>query len=647
MNPDRLDRTQILALLAVLTGLLLPHAGRLPSWLLGALAILFGWRIWLIRTQGRMPPKWVLLPITFGLIVGVFIEFRTLLGRTGGIALFAALIGAKLLETRSRRDALLLVYLGYFLVVTNLLFDQTMALAAYLCAMVLIITTLLIGWHTLGGWTGQWRVAFKQARFAGVLMLQALPVMALLFVFFPRIEGPLWRLPQDRGSIRSGLADSMSPGSFSNMSKDDSVAFRVSFEGERPAQELLYWRGPVFLDYDGRTWTQSPPNATTSPRIEGGTQPPLRYAITLEPHQRPWLLALDMPATVPDEGRMSDQLQLVGRRQVSKRLRLELSAYLQYRAGVDEDEAMLARALVLPEEGNPRARQQAAAWRTLPPQARVDAVLQLFTGQGLQYTLAPPLYGSNAVDDFVYGGKQGFCEHFAGAFVFMMRAAGVPARVVGGYQGGEENGDYLIVRQADAHAWAEVWLEGQGWQRVDPTFAVAPSRIEEGLASAVNDSDLPYLLRLDNNLVKRAQLALDSMVNGWNQWVIGYTPERQRQVLKRLGITDLLSGKFVAVFLGSIGLCIALIAGWLLWRMRPPKPDAARQLWDSFCRRLAAYDLVPARAEGPRDFAQRAMARLPQRETEIQAILDCYLAARYGSGGGLEQLKQRVVGFGR
>lgn len=242
MQAERLDRVQVFALLAVLAGLLLPHAERLPSWLLAVLALLFGWRLLLQYKQWRMPPKWLLLPLTFALTVGVFFEFRTLFGRTGGIALLAMLIGAKLLETRGRRDALLLVYLGYFLVVTNFLFEQSIAMGIYLGLMVLAITTLLVGWHTLGGWTGQPRQALAQLRLAGTLMLQALPVMAVLFVFFPRIEGPLWRLPQDRSAARPGLSDSMTPGSFSKMGQDDSVAFRVSFNGEGPSQDLLYWR---------------------------------------------------------------------------------------------------------------------------------------------------------------------------------------------------------------------------------------------------------------------------------------------------------------------------------------------------------------------------------------------------------------------
>lgn len=644
MKAARLDPGQVYALLAVLAALLLPHAARLPAWLLLVLASLFGWRAYLQHSQRRMPSKWLLLPLTTVLAVAVFFEFRTVLGRTGGVALLALLVGAKLLETRSRRDALLLVYLGYFLVVTNFLFEQSLALGLYLGLMVLLITTLLLSWHALGGWSGQWSRALAQLRLAGSLLLQALPLMALLFVLFPRIDGPLWRLPQDRSSARAGLADSMAPGSFSQMATNDEVAFRASFEGARPEQDLLYWRGPVFDDYDGRRWTQAPPAWRDTPDIEA-RGPGLSYVLTLEAHQRPWLLALDMPPQAPAAGRFTERFQLVGKRSVDRRLRLELSAVLDYRIGRNESPEVLARALALPPAVNPRARAVAARWQSLPAGERANEALRFFTRQGLQYTLEPPLYGSNAVDDFVFGGKRGFCEHFAGAFVFMLRAAGVPARVVGGYQGGEENGDYLIVRQADAHAWAEVWLAGEGWRRVDPTFAVAPARIREGLASAVDAADLPYLMRLDNKLLRRIQLGLDSVVNGWNQWVIGYTPERQRQLLRRLGIDELLSRRFVFSFVGGLALLLGLSAAWLLWRTRPPQPDPARQQWDRFCQRLAQLGLVLDPAEAPSQLAQRACLALPQRAAQIEAVLAAYLATRYGSDGPLEQLRQQVGAF--
>lgn len=648
MMVERLDRIQMSALMGVLLLLLAPHAERLPYWLSAVLVGLFAWRLWLLYGLRRLPPRWIVIPLTLLLVGGVFAEYRTLLGKAGGVALLAALIAMKLMETRARRDALLLVYLGYFLVITNFLFSQTMSMAAYLFAATAATTALLVGWHSLPAASGgmSWQAMRMQLRFAVVLLLQAIPLMALLFVFFPRIEGPLWRMPQDRGAARSGLADSMSPGSFSNLSQNDEVAFRVSFNGAQPAQNLLYWRGPVFENYDGRTWTQAFMNNRPTPEItrQGAV---LEYTITVEPHMRPWVLALDMPVQTTVGTRVTDRLQLVVKDQlIAKRERYTLSAALDYRAGVTEDPRVVAReGLGLPAGSNPRAMALAQTWQPLPAAERINEALRFFGRQGLQYTLKPPTYGGDAIDEFLFEGKEGFCEHFASAFVFLMRAAEVPARVVGGYQGGDQNGDYLIVRQADAHAWAEVWLVGRGWVRVDPTFAVAPSRIERGLASALPESELPMMMRLDSTALKQLRLLLDAAVNNWNQWVIGYTPEQQRRLLQRFGISSLASSSFVLWFLGSLAFMSTLLSVWLLWEMRPRRREAASVAYDKFCRKLARAGVERHPAEGPLDFAARAALKLPALAERIAQITALYIALRYAEGAALDkQLSlQRLV----
>jgi len=648
MMVERLDRVQMSALLGVLLLLLAPHVERLPYWLSGALVALFAARFWLLYTQRRLPPRWVVIPLTFLLVGGVFAEYRTLLGKAGGVALLAGLIAMKLMETRARRDALLLVYLGYFLVITNFLFSQTMVMAAYLFTATAATTALLIGWHSLPAASGgmSWQALRAQLRFAVVLLLQAIPLMALLFVFFPRIEGPLWRMPQDRGAARSGLADSMSPGSFSSLSQNDEVAFRVSFNGRQPPQNLLYWRGPVFENYDGRTWTQSFMNNRPQPEISG-VGPTIEYTITMEPHMRPSVLALDMPLQATTATRVTDRLQLVARDQIiAKRERYTLSAALDYHAGVAENPGVVAReGLGLPAGSNPQALALAQGWRQLPAAERINEALRFFSRQGLRYTLSPPIYGGEAIDDFLFRGKEGFCEHFASAFVFLMRAAEVPARVVGGYQGGDQNGDYLIVRQADAHAWAEVWLEGKGWVRVDPTFAVAPSRIERGLASALPDSELPMMMRLDSTAVKQLRLMLDAAVNNWNQWVIGYTPEQQRRLLQRFGIASLASSSFVLWFLGSLAGFSTLLSQWLLWEMRPRRREAASVQYEKFCKKLARAGVERHPAEGPMDFAARAALQLPAEAGQIAQITTLYIALRYIEGPAVQKqmLLQRLV----
>lgn len=645
----RLDHVQTLSLLALLAALLLPHAPHLPGWLIATLAVLFVLRAALLLTQRALPPRWLVSVLAVGLSVAVFLEFRTLLGKTGGVALLAALVGAKLMETRSRRDALLLVYLGYFLVVTNFLFTQSLWMAAYLFGAVWGATALLIGWNAHGGWTGRPERVWAHVRLALSLMAQALPLMALLFVFFPRIEGPLWRLPQDRGAAQSGLADSMSPGSFSNMVQNDEVAFRVRFEGSAPPQGELYWRGPVFEDYDGHTWTQGVQNPAT-PAPDTLPQGPLtRYTITLEPHQRHWLLALDLPATTPDGTRLTDRLQLVAQRPITQRSRFELSAALRYSAG--RQTAPDTRMLTLPEGFNPRTVALAQGWRSLPVDERINQALRTFPKLGVRYSLTPPRYGRDAVDEFLFKGREGFCEHFAGSFVVMMRAAGVPARVVGGYQGGEMNpsGHYLIVRQADAHAWAEVWLEDRGWVRVDPTYAVAPERIDHGLSRAVDAEALPMMVRPDEGWIKQARLALDAAVHTWNQWVIGYTPERQRELLKRIGIGELWSSQFVLGVMVCTALLIAPLAGWLLWCLRPPRPEPARAAFDALCNKLARIGLPRQPAEAAGDYARRVAAARPDLGEAVLALVREYEALRYGPGtpdpAALATFKRGVARF--
>ncbi|MBV8467612.1 MAG: DUF3488 domain-containing transglutaminase family protein [Burkholderiales bacterium] len=638
---QRLAPDQMYTLLGVLALLMLPHAWHMPLWLVGAWAALVGWRAWLVRVEGPLPPGWVLIPVVFMLVAGVFASYHTIFGRNGGVALLGLLIAAKSLETRNRADALVIVYLGYFQITTNFLFDQSILMAVYLFAMVGLVTVQLIGWHSTNA-AGIWRSVPAQAKLTAVLMAQAVPVMVLLFIFFPRIDGPLWRLPQERGGSRTGLSDNMSPGSFSSLTKDYSVAFRVSFVGARAPQATLYWRGPVFEDFDGVNWSQAQHKDAGPPPVVQGTSSPIHYTMTMEPQAHDWLLALDMPLRTNADGHVNDRMQLLSNKPLDKRVRYDVFSSLDYKIGLTERGGVLAHDLLLPSAGNPRARAVAERWRSLTPQQRVEAALRFFGQQSLTYTLEPPQYGRDSVDGFLFEGKRGFCEHFASSFAFMMRVAGVPARVIGGYQGGDDNGDYLIVRQADAHAWTEVWLGGRGWVRVDPTFEVAPQRIENGLGSAVPQEDLPYLLRADENWVKRARLMMDSMVNTWNQWVIGYTPERQRDVLRRLGILDLASSQFVFWFGGVLLTMLGTIAAWLLWRMRPPAPDAARVTWERLVRKLARHGIEQAPSEGPRNFAARAAALLPEQAAAIQYAASLYLDVRYGGADALYDFQQAV-----
>jgi protein-glutamine gamma-glutamyltransferase len=624
-----LDAARSWALLASLTIVLAPHTLRLPLWLSALVALLVLWRMASIRRRLPAPPRALLLTLVALTSLGVFLQYGTLFGRDAGVALLSIMIALKLLELKSARDAIILVFLAYFLVITNFLYSQTLQTAILMLFAVWLITTTMIG---LQQRVMQWR---ESAVHASQLLLQAVPLMIVLFVFFPRVSGPLWALPRDANRGITGLSDSMSPGSLSQLSASGEVAFRVEFAGAPPALALLYWRGPVLWQFDGRNWT------TGGTRFSGGEQQvrplsePIAYTVTLEPHFERWLLALDMPSAVPPNARITSDLVLLANLPVRERVRYEGRAALRYRAAENEIEAELARGLQLPAGANPRtvALAQSLRAKAKSDRALVDSVLTLFREQPFYYTTSPPLLGSeHPVDQFLFDARRGFCEHYASSFTVLMRAAGVPSRVVTGYQGGVLNpvANYLVVRQAEAHAWSEVWLPGEGWVRVDPTAAVSPSRVESGIAASISDSDpLPLLVRGSVPLLSSAGFALDAVTNAWNQWVLAYNVQRQQQLLRNLGL-DASDWRTLSIVLLSAAAAVTLAVGLLALRglHRDPRGRALRA-WDHACRKLERAGIVRAPSEGPSAFARRAAALRPDLAPALNEIAALYVALRY------------------
>lgn len=621
------------ALLWLLAALLLavaPHAWELPVWLTAAFYGVAGWRGMIALRDWRLPPRGLVLVVAVLAGGGVLIDFRTLFGRDAGVALLVAMTACKLLETRGLRDGVVLVFLGYLLVMSNLLYSQEILMVAYLFGVVLTMLAAQVMIH-------RQHAGFKALAplwLTGKMALRAIPVMLILFLLFPRIPGPLWGLPKDAYKGRTGLSEEMMPGTVSELSKSDEVAFRARFAGPIPPPNQLYWRGPVLWNFDGRRWSSGDRAPRTAPVPFTPEGEALEYTVILEPSNRIWLFALDLPAMLPPQSGMTPSFQLLRQQPINEVYRYQMRSYPRYRTGGLEA-AERNRGLWLPRSGNPRARELAAEWlaRPLQPAAIVDAALALFREQAFYYTLNPPLLGSNSVDEFLFRTRQGFCEHYTSAFVFLMRAAGVPARVVTGYQGGERNtfGDYLIVRQSDAHAWAEVWLEGRGWVRVDPTAAVAPNRIQEGLYAAVADAeDLPFLIRRGGDSAWLRQLAMgwDSLNNSWNEWVLAYGPDRQKEFLSGLGFgpvdwADMTVA--MAVALGAFGALVAAL------RMRNQgSSDPVARAWERFCARLARRGLARGAHEGPLAFAERVADRRPALAVSARSIARLYAALRYG-----------------
>lgn len=655
MGRTAISLPNTLWLTAALTMVAAPHAERLPWWVSSLAAMLALWRIYLGYNRLELPRQWLLLAIVAVATAGVYLNYRTIFGRDAGLALLIVMLALKLLETRSQRDAMLLAFLGYFLVITNFLYAQTIPTALYMLACVWVITAAMIGLNYIVPQRGY----RDQLRTAGLLLAQSVPLMLVLFLFFPRVTGPLWGLPHDAYSGVTGLSDSMSPGSVISLSLSDAVAFRVEFSSPVPAPQHLYWRGPVMWDFDGRTWRtpRSYDNVWITPRYGElrfhATPPAVEYMVTIEPHNQRWLFALDLPGLVPPRAVATTDVQLRSAAPVNIRTRYYMKSHLNYRFGLEESQPGLQRALQLPPGFNPRAAEFAKALRQkfADDKALMREVLAMFRDESFFYTLSPPPLGNHPVDDFLFTTRKGFCEHYASAFAVLMRAAGIPARIVTGYLGGEINpvGNYMIVRQAEAHAWTEVWFRDEGWVRVDPTAAVSPQRVESGIAAAVPGTDpLPLGLRRDYPWLRQLQLTWDSLANTWNQWVLGYNPERQRQLLSRAGIDDATWRAMSVILIIATGLIVLVFALFALRRLRAAVDDPVKRAYLAFCWKLGRKGLPRDAAEGPLAYAARLARSRPDLAAAAGAITQLYVALRYGENagpGGVRQLQDEVRQF--
>jgi len=620
--PKPLSYELLLSVLMVIA----PHANHLPLWISGLCCALLAWRGYLIFSGTELPPRWLLVAVTLASVAGIFLEFHTLFGREVGVAMLMLLASLKLMELRSARDAITLIFLSCFIIITNFFYSQSIATAAY---MLVTLAVILNAWIHLQAQ----RTALKpRLRIALTLLLQAIPLTLILFVLFPRVQGPLWGLPQD-AYTSSGLDDKMSPGSFNKLSLSDEVAFRIKYADQPPRRDQMYWRGPVLWNFDGRTWTVGKPALASAPQLSELSQP-ISYSVTLEPHNKTWLFALDIPHSISVSANLGNDFQLTQKEPVKSRLRYQTSSYLSYHANRDESERNLQRALQLPPQLNPRARNLAEQWRAESQNdaALVNRALNHFNQEAFQYTLEPPLLGQHGIDDFLFTTRQGFCEHYAAAFVFLMRAAHLPARVVTGYLGGEYNayGNYYIVRQSDAHAWAEVWLNGQGWVRVDPTAAISPARVQRSMSAAVsNNAALPFMARNPPQWLRELRFNLDAFSNQWNQWVLGYDTERQFAFLNKLGMESVTWQNMVVAMMTALAIGIAIFASYLLRHLLKKNPDEVQAAWLIICRKLAQAGLPRAAHETANDYAARVIAARPDLAEKMLSLAQRYNTIRY------------------
>lgn len=627
ISDTKLDRSTFAWCATAIVAGLLPLAQTLPGWLsallfaLGALGAAYGWR-------GQTLTPWVRLPLTLGVAAAVLYAYGFKFGRDTGAALLVTMLALKLLETRRVRDARSVLSFALFAIMAGFLQDQApLTLLLALLATLLVLCALAsVADVALASPVSTPNPAIRERLFvAARLLALSIPLTMVGFFLFPRLGSPLWGVPGNAAEARTGLSDSMAPGDIANLYADDSPALRITFDGPAPNQNELYWRGPVLVHFDGRRWSRSLWGANLPPSELEPLGPELGYEITQEPTDRHYLIALDMPIAPPENSSMGYDRTIVTRHAQTELSRFRVLSYRQY-----EFEKQLRRtyrdwSTQLPATFNPRTGALIEQWQKEGSRgdALIRRALALFNAE-FTYTLTPMLLGRDSVDDFIFETKQGYCEHFASAFVVMMRYAQIPARVVTGYQGGYSNGvgDYWVVRQSDAHAWAEVWLEGRGWVRVDPTSAVAPERIERGSESLAGPDSA--WRRWSRPIFD----ASDWVRRGWNDVVLGFNSARQRSLLQAFGVPEASTSQLGIALAIGIGIALALTVGLLLRAPRGPR-DPLRAAYARFVSRLAKAGVSKPLHEGPIAFSERAASLLPEAAERVLALSRRYARRRY------------------
>lgn len=612
--------------MATLLLVLLPNIPHLPIGLTLFCVMVGGWWLHILRLTGKPWHVNQWLRAGFVGIIGVILilSYGQLSARQGWIALLVGLSFLKLLELKSRRDFLLIYVLGCFLLMTLFYRNQSLIIGLYT---VLVAFFLLAGLLLLNNPDRPVKPVLKQS---GVLLMQSVPLMLVLFFLFPRLASPLWSLPHKRMGV-TGLSDQMRPGSVSRLIASAEVAFRVTFANKRPMDRELYWRGPVLWFLEGDTWrlpkTPLPIRAKDQQWLGEG----YLHTVTLQPHHQRWLFVLDLPDSPPPDSQLLNDYQLLSKSPVTVIRQYQAVSHTRYRVGMSLGKSESFMGLQLPKEGNPKTRRLAQEWASVAHSAKdvVEKALAFFRDQPFVYTLNPPLLGMDPMDDFLFDSRRGFCEHYAGSFTFLMRAAGIPSRVVTGYHGGSWNpfGNHLTVRQSDAHAWSEVWLSDQGWVRVDPTAQAVPERLEEGWLSTLPVGDhVPLSLDLDNPLFHKVWQGWDAMDNGWNQWVLGYNHRRQLEFLDFLQ-----GGKGVVGWMigGGVLMVIGGLLSLLIRLRNRVAQDPVVRLYQMFCATLATLGIVKLDTEGPLDFSKRAISLYPEAAPAIKSITQIYISLRY------------------
>ena len=613
----------------------LPSYTELPITILLLIITLSLWQIHIIRNNKKNPGKLAQLIIIITVFFSILYSYGQILGQQSGIALVILMTTLKLFETKNTRDCYIIIYSAFFIIATNFFISQSIWLIIYVFLITIILTTILIAISDRLE-----TISFNtRLKMASRYFIYAIPFMLILFLLFPRIPGPLWALPQDAFSGHTGLSEEMSPGSINRLISSPSIAFRVKFDDVIPEHHLRYWRGAVLSLYDGKTWHRgdAPKTAKSNISFSKDNTKLLHYKVTLEPTNLSWLLTLEYPFHYSNQYSISREAMLLTDKKISNVINYSMvSQSNATNRALFEQEDYKNR--LLPVDINPETislARKILARSNYSKQQYINNILKYYRDNDFIYTLNPDLLGDNAMDDFLFKSRRGFCEHYASSFVYLMRAVGIPSRIVIGYQGGKINplDDYMIVRQSDAHAWAEVWIDDH-WQRVDPTAAVSPDRVEQGVLNAgLEKNKLPLLLVSNSDFIKNAAFLYDSFQNTWNQWVISFNQKKQNDLLKALGLEDATSSNLILLLVTCLTIT-GLIISWLILKQNTVEKDRVQHYYNIFCQKLQRYGVQRQLREGPIDFESRLYNELTlskKNRNDVMFIFKAYRTLHYGN----------------
>jgi protein-glutamine gamma-glutamyltransferase len=634
VKSEKMPFDHLLGITACLSLALAVHVSSLPPWVLITIVVCAGIRLMLGYRSGRLPPRWLLMTVSGLAIALLWVRFRSFSGLAAGTALLALMAGLKLLETQLKRDFYIITLIIYFLCIAALLNSESFWLLGYLIATCWITTGTLLRVTTTQP-APSWVASL---RYSGRLLLQALPLMLILWLLFPRFSSPIWQFGSGSHSAESGLSDSLNPGDITELAMSDEVAFRVRFTTAAPPPMEQYWRGPVLHDFDGNAWRHSlavPPRNRPPPLQNEG--PAYKYTVNLEPHQHTWIYTLDWPSEwdLPHAGLTGDYT-LVEEFPVSRPIDVIATSYTHVRALSPLSREARFRDTQLPADRNPRTRDLSAQLRSAHPDDMdlVRTVLEMFSKEAFYYTLTPPALGANSVDDFLFTTRRGFCGHYASAFAALMRGAGIPARIVTGYQGGTFNrfANYWIVQQNRAHAWVEVWMDSQGWIRIDPTSAIDPTRVEASVNDAVGaDDPLADHWQRRSGWLGDAWLRFDQLRDLWREQIITFNQDSQERLLGKLHIPEPDGQKLVMLLAGALSLAFL----WLTWQLRreldPGSKDKLVRSYAKLCAKLATAGLARLPHEGAEAYAARVASMRPDLAASVTALCRQYSRLRYAS----------------